>query len=57
MLWNRDLKCNLSRKGFSKPLLLIEDTILLIYTTSWNIHKDNTSKIFSKASIFKAIAF
>lgn len=58
MFWNRDLKCKLSRKGSSKPLLLTEDnTILLIYTRSCNIHQDHTSKIFSTASIFKAIAF
>ena len=56
MLCNRDLKHSLSREGFSKPLLLIEDTILLIYARSWNIHEDYTSKIFLIASILKAIA-
>lgn len=56
MLWNRDLKHSLSREGFSKPLLLIEDTILLIYARSWNSHEDYTSKIFPITSIFKAIA-
>lgn len=53
MLWNRDLKHSLS---FSKPLLLTEDTILLIYERSQNIQEDYASQISPTASIFKAIA-
>lgn len=56
MLWNRDLKCSLSREGFSKPLLLTEEAISLIYTRSWNIHEDYTPKILLIASIFKDTA-